>query len=288
MSKLPQTLDHIPSFHAVMTHGSLTGAARALRLAQPTVRRHVEQLEQLLNTQLFTRAANGLTPTAMAEALLPMAEAVLHQAHALTRAASAHKDLLEGTVRLTCSRVVASHVLPPVLAELSAVTPGICFEIAATDAPENLARRAADIAIRFTPPVQQALIAVKLPDVEIGLFAAPNLADVSTPKAFATAPFIADDQEDRLLPALQAAGLPAPSNVVLRCDDSLAQLAHVQAGLGVGVAQVKLADRLGLVRVLPRFRYTMPAWLVVHEDQAQIARIRHVFDHLKAVLPAWM
>ena len=288
MSKLPQTLDHIPSFHAVMTHGSLSAAARALRLAQPTVRRHVEQLEQLLNTQLFTRAANGLTPTAMAQALLPMADAVLQEANALTRAASAHKDLLEGTVRITCSRVVASHVLPHVLAEVSVATPGICFEIAATDASENLARRAADIAIRFTPPTQQALIAAKLPDVAVGLFAAPSVAAAASAKDLGTLPFISDDQDDLLLPALRAVGLPEPRNVVLRCDDPLAQVAHVQAGLGVGVAQVKLAQRLGLVRVLPRIEHSMPAWLVVHEDQAQIARIRHVFDHLKTMLPLWM
>ena len=88
--------------------------------------------------------------------------------------------------------------------------------------------------------------------------------------------------------ALRDAGLPKLSNVVLRCDDPLAQLAHLQAGLGVGVTQVKLAKRLGLRPVLPSFRYAMPAWLVVHEDQAQIARIRHVFDHLKATLALWM
>ena len=117
---------------------------------------------------------------------------------------------------------------------------------------------------------------------------APGGATVPEAAALATAPFIADDQDDRLLPALRAAGLPELSNVVLRCDDPLAQLAHLQAGLGVGVTQVKLAKRLGLLRVLPSFHYAMPAWLVVHEDQAQIARIRHVFDHLKGSLPLWM
>tara|TARA_R110002072_G_scaffold11625_5_gene52227 strand:+ start:3436 stop:4302 length:867 start_codon:yes stop_codon:yes gene_type:complete len=288
MSPLLRSLDHIPAFHAVMTHGSLSAAARALRMAQPTVRRHVEALEADLNTRLFSRAANGLTPTAMALTLLPLAQTVLEEAAALHRTASAERDALDGVVRLTTSRVVAAHVLPTALSQIAARAPGIKFEVAATDMAENLARRAADIAIRFTEPVQQALIAVALPAVEVGLFAAPNVAPIADLSALADAPFIADDRENLILPGLSAAGLPALQNIVLRCDDPLAQIAHLQAGLGVGLAQAKLAKRLGLLRVLPEVRHDMAAWLVVHEDQAQIARIRFVFDHFKAILPALM
>ena len=279
------SLDLIPSFHAVMTTGSLSAAARTQRLSQPTVRRHIESLEEELGAQLFTRAANGLTPTEMAYDLLPMAEAVLEEARALARAASGAKDRLTGTVRLTCSRIVASHVLPPLLAELQSGAPDLRFEIAATDAEENLARRAADIAIRFAKPRQLSLVTARLPDVALGFFAA---ATMQVPEAFEDAPFIADDAENRLLPALQAAGLPTPQHIALRCDDPLAQINAVQAGLGVGVLQCKLAARLGLIRVFPEFQHAMPTWLVVHEDQSRIARVRHVFDHLKSALPGMM
>ncbi|MBD3662732.1 LysR family transcriptional regulator [Sulfitobacter aestuariivivens] len=281
-------LDHIPAFHSVMTHGSLSGAARVLGLAQPTVRRHIEAMESNLETALFTRAANGLTPTAMAHTLMPIAEAVLEEARALGRVATAHRDALEGVVRVTSSRVVATHVLPPVLAALRQSAPAITTEIAATDRPENLARRAADIAIRFTPPTQQALVAQKLPDVALGLFAVPGLADIDGLAALRDAPLILDDREGRIGPALAAIGVPSPQNVVLRCDDALAQIGAICAGVGIGVCQVRLADRLGLRRVLPVFEHRMPAWIVVHEDQAQIARIRHVFDLLKARLPRQM
>lgn len=288
MSNLLRSLDHIPAFHAVMTHGSLSAAARALRMAQPTVRRHIEALEAELNTQLFSRAANGLTPTAMAMTLMPMAQSVLQEAAALHRTASAEHNALDGVVRLTSSRVVAAHVLPSALSQIATDAPGIKFELAATDIAENLARRAADIAIRFTQPRQQALIAVALPAVEVGLFAAPSFAPVVNFEALTNTPFIADDQEDIILPGLAAAGLPALQNIVLRCDDPLSQIAHIQAGLGVGLVQVKLARRLGLHRIVSQVRHDMPAWLVVHEDQAQIARIRFVFDHLKTALPHLM
>ncbi len=285
MSTPLTSLDLIPSFRAVMTTGSLSAAARTQHLSQPTVRRHIESLEAELGAQLFTRAANGLTPTEMAQDLLPMAEAVMEEARALARAASGARDQLSGTVRLTCSRIVASHVLPPLLADLHRDVPDLRFEIAATDAEENLARRAADIAIRFAEPQQLALIKARLPDVALGFYAAETM---QVPDTLADAPFIADDTENRLLPALKAAGLPVPHSIALRCDDPLAQISAIRAGLGVGVVQCKLAARLGLFRVFPDFSYAMPAWLVVHEDQSRIARVRHVFDHLKSALPRMM
>ena len=285
MSAPLSSLDLIPSFHAVMKTGSLSAAARTQRLSQPTVRRHIESLEAELGAQLFTRAANGLTPTEMAHNLLPMAAAVIEEARALARAASGAKDQLGGTVRLTCSRIVATHVLPPLLADLQHSAPMLQFEVAATDAEENLARRAADIAIRFAEPRQLSLVTARLPDVALGVFAA---AHSQAPVTLEDAPFIADDTEDRLLPALQSAGLPVPRHIALRCDDPLAQISAIQAGLGVGVMQCKLAARLGLTRVFPDLTYAMPAWLVVHEDQGSITRVRHVFDHLKASLPRMM
>jgi DNA-binding transcriptional LysR family regulator len=288
MSDTFPSLDHIPAFHAVMTTGSLSAAARALRLAHPTVRRHIEALEQDLNTQLFTRAANGLTPTDMAQTLLPLAQSVLEEAAALHRAASAQKDILEGVVRITSSRVAATHVLPVPLARLHATAPKLRFELAATDRAENLAHRAADIALRFTAPKQQSLVAARLADVDIGLFASPTYALPDDLKDLRELPFIADDREALILPALQKAGMALPRQIVLRCDDALAQITHIQAGLGVGFCQANLAGRLGLRRVLPHLTYAMPAWLVMHEDQSRIARIRFVFDHLKAELGTWM
>lgn len=269
-----------------MQHGSLSSAARVLKLAQPTVRRHIEAMEDALGQPLFTRAPNGLTPLPLAHHLLPRAQAVLDEAQALARAASGAQDALAGTVRITCSRVVATHVMPHALVELRKATPGITIELAATDRSEDLLHRAADIAVRFAPPQQLALIAARLPDVEIGLFAFPGLfaqdADITT------LPFIMDDTSDQMAQWLATAGISPPQNIVLRCDGPLAQIGHITAGLGAGACQVKLAQRLGLQRLHPKLRYPMPGWLVVHEDQAQIARIRCVFDHLKTALPKLM
>lgn len=284
------SLDLILSFQAVMDTGSLTGAAKQLALAQPTVRRQIEQLEEQIGTPLFTRASNGLTPNDMALALLPIATTIVAQGAAFKRAASSAAQDTSGTVRLTCSRVMAAHAVPYILPQLRAQHPELSIELVASNDTQDLLRRDADIAIRMTPPTQKALIQKALPDVGLGLFAAPSLvAAGQTPQTtgdIAHMSMILDDSKDQIAQALIGLGLPRPQNVALRTDDELAQFAAIQAGLGTGICQIGIAQRLGLTRVLPQLDTALCCYVLMHEDQRQIARVRAVFDHLCTHLPA--
>ncbi len=94
------------SFLAVARHGSLSGAARALRLTQPTLGRHIDQLEQALGAPMFTRSPQGLLPTDLALTLVPIAEAMESAAAAMTRAASGAAGEVAGVVRVTASEIV--------------------------------------------------------------------------------------------------------------------------------------------------------------------------------------
>ena len=106
MSETEPSWDLYGAFLAVMQGGSLSAAARSLGVAQPTVRRQVEQLEQQLGVVLFTRAPNGLVPTELARATLPYAESLAATARALVRSVSGSTAADRGTVRVTCSEVV--------------------------------------------------------------------------------------------------------------------------------------------------------------------------------------
>lgn len=279
------SLDLIIGFRAVMETGSLSRAAEKLSLAQPTVRRHIETLEAEIGAVLFTRAQNGLTPTTMAHSLLPIAHAIAAQGDAFKRSASAQAFDTKGTVRLTTSRVIATHVLPYVLQPLLQTHPEIQVELIASDIQQDLLRRDADIAIRLTPPQHQALIALKLPDIAIGLYANTKNNPIR-PSDLSYTPFIAEDRGTTISDGLAARGFPKPQNTVLRTDDGLAQIGAIHAGLGTGICQCGIAQRLGLQRVLPELDVAMPCYLVMHEDQCDIARIRLVFDHLRDQLPA--
>src|ERR1700679_3755932 len=80
--------DELRTFGEVMRDGCLSGAARRLGVAQPTVGRRMDALEAALGVALFTRSPRGLAPTSAARDLLPHVEAMAAASAALARAAA--------------------------------------------------------------------------------------------------------------------------------------------------------------------------------------------------------
>lgn len=294
MSQAEPSWDLYGAFLAVMRTGSLSAAARALGVAQPTVRRQIEQLESQLGVVLFTRAPNGLVPTELARATLPYAESIAASARALVRAVSSPTDADRGTVRVTCSEIVGAEVLPPMLAPLLVAHPRLQIELVATNRTEDLLRRDADVAVRMTEPTQAGLVRRCAGRVEIGLFAtkeylAARAAPTSLAELVPDHVLIGADSSRAMIDALAAAGLvTTPRHYAFRSDSDLAQLAAVRAGLGIGVCQVPLSRcPVPLVRVLPALAYHLDIWVVMHEDLRAVRRVRLVFEHLIAQLGAY-
>jgi len=162
------------AFLAVVREGSLSGAARALAVAQPTVRRRIERLEASVGAPLFVRAPNGLIPTDRAEALMVHAETMALAADAFERSASADVGKVAGTVRISASEIVAIEILPNMFQPLMAAHPELAIELSASNRNEDLLRREADIAVRMVPPVQEALVARRIGAIPLGLHAHPD------------------------------------------------------------------------------------------------------------------
>ena len=282
------------TFLAVLQEGSLSAAARALGVTQPTVGRHVDALERVVGFALFTRSQRGFLPTDAARAMRPYAENLAATAAALLRAASGHgagDRTTRGTVRVTASEIVGAEVLPPILAALREAHPALVVELVLSNRLEDLLQREADIAVRMVQPTQEALVARRLGAIELGLHASRDyLARHGTPagmQALGAHALVGFDRETafirsftRRLPALRRAAF------ALRTDSDLAQLAAIRAGCGIGICQVGLARRDGnLVRVLPRaFALKLDTWLVMHEDLRHSARCSVTFDALAAGL----
>ena len=265
------------SFLAVLHEGSLSGAARALGATQPTIGRHIDALERALGLSLFTRSQTGFLPTDAAIALAPYARTLAATAAALLRAASSQRrdagHAIHGTVRVTASEVVSVEVLPPILARLRESHPGITIELAVSNRIEDLLRRDADIAVRMQRPQQEALVARRIGNIDLGFHATRDyLERHGTPVGWgemAGHTLIGVDTDNaftrELLPAL---GGLARKNYALRSDSDLVHLASIRAGLGIGICQVRLARRdRALVRVLPDL-LTIPldTWLAMHEN----------------------
>src|SRR5262245_21213551 len=111
------------TFLAILEEGSLSGAARALGLTQPTIARHLDALEASLGLELFVRTQQGLSPTEAALELGPHAEMLAATTAALLRTASGHGGEVRGAVRISASEVIGVVVLPAILAELRRVHP---------------------------------------------------------------------------------------------------------------------------------------------------------------------
>ncbi len=277
------------SFLGVLREGSLSGAARALDLTQPTVGRHVAALEARVGHPLFVRTPAGLLPNEAALALRPYAEAMDSTAAALERTARSHGDGVRGIVRVTASEVVGLEVLPPLLADLRERHPALVIELVLSNRVQDLLRREADIAIRMTAPKQEQLIARRVGVIEVGLHAHERyLAARGTPESMPA--LVADGHTligyDRPAPYVRelARRFPVmvPEHFALRTDSDLAHLALIRAGAGLGLCQVALARRDPALRRVLAEELSIPleTWVTMHEDLRDSPRCRAVFEAL--------
>ncbi|MFO0299217.1 MAG: LysR family transcriptional regulator [Pseudomonadota bacterium] len=279
------------SFIAVCETQTLTAAADSLGLSQPTLGRHIRELETLVGETLFDRLPGRMRPNERAEflldRLLPLREGVGRIEHAIW----GRDEVVAGTVRVTTSEILGVLVLPRVLAPLLADAPLLQVEVQASDAVQNLLRREADIAIRFFRPEQDDVIAISVGQTEIGLFGSKELVD-SLPEGCTPG-----DLRGRYVGGgvgvEQAIEIAAAAGHSLQLSDfrfrsmsSVAQLHAVEAGIGVaGLPVVIAAERPALVRVFPEVvAQPMSVWLCAHEDLRRSLRMRRVFDHLTVTL----
>ena len=277
----------VKSFLAVLDAGSLMGAARRLGAQQPTLSRHVAELEAQLGTPLFERTGRGVTPTAAALAIADAARHMQDGAQALARGLAKSRDLATGTVRISTSEVAAVWLMPAVLARLQAEEPGIQIELVASNTITNLLRREADIAVRMVRPAQASLIARKLGEIPIVAAAhADYLARAGTPREPADLlrhRLIGYDRDDTMIRGFAALGVPvAREQFALRTDDQVAYGRLIAAGAGIGfVAAYNIGHWPGVVALLPQLAIPpLPCWLAVHREIRGNRLVRRVYDFL--------
>ena len=295
MADLIQRLDWalVRSYLAVMDAGSVSAAARATQGHQPTISRHLSELEAQLGVPLFERTGRGVTPTAAGLEVLPAARQMQAAAEALARSVTRGREATRGTVRIAVSQVVATWLLPPLVAEFQRAEPEIAIEIVSSNAVQNLLRREADIAVRMVRPEQGSLIARKLGEVGIGAWAqADYLARMGMPRTAADLMrhrLIGYDRDDAILRGFARMGVAlTPANFVVRTDDQVANAQLVAAGAGIGFAADYLAAMWPDVhQVLPELAIPpLPCWLTVHRELRGNGVVKRVYDFLAEAIPA--
>lgn len=278
---------HVRAFLATAEEGSLSAAAVALGLTQPTLGRQIAAFEDSLGVTLFERAGRQLRLTQAGRALLEPAQNMRDAALGLSLGAAGHSDTIEGQISITATEFVASHTLPAILADLRRIAPGLSVNVIASNDIQDLTRREADISIRHARPEQPELVARKIAERHAGLYASVEFLDrFGHPRTLADveqADFVGIENTDRMILILSSFGLNVRAENIRISSASGSVIAQcVRAGMGYSVMTDDMAQATGgLEAVLPDiFRVAVPTWLVTHSELRTSARLRLVFDHL--------
>jgi DNA-binding transcriptional LysR family regulator len=277
----------IRSFVAVVEAGSLAAAARELRLAHPTVARHVQQLEGTLGLALFDRRSSGLVLNAAGRRLAAAARGMHDHARAFAEVIASVRSSTSGRVRITAADPLAA-VLPVLLAPLCRAGSDGLIQIDLLIGYDqlNLLEHEADIAVRHAAPRQQDLVARRLADLPYGLYASTGYLAVHGE------PCIVGLRNHRVIDgvirphfARQAARLGMrldSAQFVLRTDAFAAQLQAAAAGWGIAGLPRHVAEATpGLVQVLHEVPFRgIGMWIVGRPEVRRIAYLDEAFSLL--------
>ena len=280
------------SFLAVLDAGSVMRAARQIGAQQPTLSRHITELEAQLGVPLFERTGRGVVPTTIARQIADAARQMQAGAEGVSRALAGAQRVTTGTVRISTSTSTAAFLMPPLIDRFQQTEPDIHIELVASNQITNLLRREADIAVRMVRPAQDALVARKLGDIAITACAHKRyLARWGTPRRpldLLQHRVLGGDRDDTILRGMQSLGVPVDRTVFpVRTDDQVAYARLVEAGVGIGfLTQYSVARLNGVVQILLQLRITpLPCWLVVHREIRASPLIRRAYDFLAAAIP---
>ena len=275
--------NQLRSFLAVLDEGSLAAAARVTGISQPTLGRHIDELEADLDATLFSRGRGGMLPTETALKIAEQAREMKRSSEVISSAAADTAQTLRGTVRITASDIVSTYLLPAILAQALERYPGIEIELHASNTQENLLKRDADIAIRMTRPTQNDLIARKIGEFGMGTYAHRSYLEragsPSTAGELSAHTIVGYDRDDTIIRGFAAAGHMVQRKFFrFRCDNQIAAWRAVCEGVGIGFGPNRLArQEPQLVRLLPDMQIpSLPVWLVSHRELRTSLRIRTV------------
>ena len=287
--------DDARMFLAVARAGQMLGAARTLGVNQATLSRRMAALESALGAKLIVRRTHGSDLTDAGQSLMETLERVETEMLGIQARLQGAEAVAAGVVRIGAPDGFGVGFLAPRLAALADRHPGLTVQLVPTPRGFSLSRREADLAVMVGRPEKGRLVARKLTDYTLGLYASPAyLAEHPAPAEAAelTRHRLVGYVEDLIAaPALNyAAEFLRGWRSRVEVTGAVGQVEAVRTGAGIGVLHDYLAqghvDRGRLVRVLPGLRVTRSYWLAIHENLRDVARVRATADFLAAEVHA--
>lgn len=283
----------LKSFLAIARTGRLTAAAGRLGLDHSTLSRRIAALEHGLKAKLFDRSPSGYSPTDQGRRLMPLAEEMERLALGARESVGGSAASVEGTVRIGAPEGFGSYFLAPRIGRLRETHAQLTVQLVAASAVFSLSKRDADIVISVSRPPAGRLQVSKLIDYDLGLYAAPaylaGRAPIERCEDLEGHRFISYIGDLLHFPELDFLQHVAPGGIIsIESSNLVAQLRATLAGAGLCVLPAFLAaEETGLVRVLAgEVSLTRSFWLIVHQDLAELARVRAAVRFIKSEVEA--
>lgn len=284
--------DDVRIFLAVARAGQILGAARRLELNHATVSRRIAALERALGAKLFRRLTTGSELTTEGERFLSVAERIEADMIAARAEIVGEGDEISGVVRIGAPDGFGVSFLASRLGVLTEQYPDLAIQLVPVPRSFSLSRREADIAITVERPTEGRLIAGKLVDYSLSLYASreylkrngvpQSIADLKRHRLIG---YVADllislslDYGPEIMPDWQA-------NFAV--SSALGQVEAVRSGAGIGILHSYIArvhDDLVLLPVAPPIRRAY--WLVYHETVRPLRRVQVVSSFIAATVEA--
>src|SRR5215467_12929444 len=268
-------------FVALARHGTLSATARALRVNHATVARRIANLETLIGRALFDRRAMGYVLTAEGKAVLKEASVMDEAALSVLRRLDAGTEL-SGLVRLAAGPVLAERFLIDRLRAFHERYPAIDLEVIGGSRVVSLAKREADVALRYGSPRDSELVARRVAKLTFGLYASPDYRDKL--KAGEPQVFIGFDENSEFVAEAQWLERHfGSSRFSFRTSSQTTQAAAARAGYGIALLPKYVVEthEPGLVEVaLGGHLPERDVWLLIRRDLTKVPRVRVVADYL--------
>lgn len=276
--------EDIRHFLAVAQSGTLSGAARKLKVDHATVSRRLAALEAALDVRLVDRLPRSCRLTALGMQVAERAMEMEAGAHGIARLVKAAHAPLVGQVALSAPPVLVAHLFAEHLTRFRAEYPDIRLSLAAEGKQISLSRREADVAVRLVPPAEASSVARKVGRMAFGLYAHRTYTYLKEPGRWE---FIAFDRNYSDMPQQRwLLGIAGERPLACELNHISEHLIAVRAGVGVAGLPCFLGERdPDLVRIdedVPSFARDI--WIAVHRDLSKTSAVRAVMDFVAAVV----
>jgi len=269
--------DDLRYFLAIARAESLSGAGRELGVSQPTVSRRLAAIEDRLGVRLFDRTKQGYMLSPAGSGILETVEHVEQELADIDRRVFGEDWRLRGSLRVTCTAVMAKLYLAEPMARFVTEHPDIDLSVMCTFQHLSLSRREADVAIRVTDRPPDTLVGRRLCDVALGVYASAERARSIAGGDAAPGAWDWIGWQDETYNRLMISAAYPKARIRHRVDDMLTMRAMVAAGLGVVALPCYVADRDQRLRRVVAETMTQAGlhlWVLSHPDVRRVARVR--------------